>query len=57
MYRVYKHRVADICQPAGYGRAAAAVRRPDKRKHDVTWLSSANRNHCNSQWSIKSPLS
>ena len=23
MYRVYKHRVADVCQPAGYTLAAA----------------------------------
>ena len=27
MYRVYKHGVADVCQPTGYGLAAAAVRR------------------------------
>jgi len=27
MHRVYKHRVADVCQPAGYTLAAAAVRR------------------------------
>jgi len=28
MYPVYKHGVADVCQPTGYGLAAAAVRRP-----------------------------
>ena len=27
MYRVYKHGVADVCQPTGYGLAAAVVRR------------------------------
>jgi len=28
MHRVYKHRVADVCQPAGYRLASAAVRGP-----------------------------
>jgi len=27
MHRVYKHRVADVCQPAGYRLAAAAWQR------------------------------
>ena len=35
--------VADICQPAGYRLTATAA----KCKHDITWMSSANRNRCN----------
>jgi len=30
MHRVYKHHIADVCQPAGYRLAVAA-----EHKHDV----------------------
>jgi len=34
--------LADVCQPACYRLAAVEV----ECKHEITWLSSANRNHC-----------
>jgi len=32
MHHVYKHRVADVCRPAGY-----RVTRVAERKHDCRW--------------------